>query len=88
MRKILFTTTISILTMFSFTRCSLSHKAKRNPDKIIHGYVAPGFEEVKEEYINNFIHRKENGSAITIYYKGDKVVDLWGEYRDALTNKE
>jgi len=79
---------ISTLIIFSFTHCSLSYKAKRNPESVIKGYVAPGFEEVKEEYINNFIHRKENGSALTIYYKGEKVVDLWGGYRDALTNKE
>lgn len=76
---------ISIFVILAFSQCTLSYKVKRNPDHIIHGYVAPGFEEVKEEYIRNYTKRKENGSALTIYYRGAKVVDLWGGYSDALT---
>ena len=78
----------SVIPVLLFTQCSLSYKVKRNPDKVIHGYVAPGFEEVKEEFKNNYIYRDENGSAITIYYEGEKVVDLWGGYRDALFKKK
>jgi len=77
-----------IVLFIAFSGCSLSYKARRNPDKIIHGYVAPGFEEVKEEFIKNYIHKDENGSALAIYYKGEKVVDLWGGYRDVLTRKK
>jgi CubicO group peptidase (beta-lactamase class C family) len=49
----------------------------------IHGTVASGFEEVKREFERNFTHRKELGAACAIYYRGQKVVDLWGGYRDA-----
>ena len=79
------------LTIFPFiflSHCSVSNKAKKNPDDIVHGYVAPGFEEVKEEFIRNYTQRKENGSAISIYYKDEKVVDLWGGYRNALTKSK
>ncbi len=48
----------------------------------IHGNVAPGFETVQTEFARNFTERGELGSACTIYYRGDKVVDLWGGYRD------
>ncbi|TCK89153.1 CubicO group peptidase (beta-lactamase class C family) [Natranaerovirga hydrolytica] len=47
----------------------------------ISGDVAQGFEPVKEEFQNNFHKRKELGAACTIFYKGEKVVDLWGGYR-------
>jgi len=30
----------------------------------------------------NFTERGELGAACTIYYRGEKVVDLWGGYRD------
>ncbi|MDA3953131.1 MAG: serine hydrolase [Bacteroidales bacterium] len=76
------------LASLLLSQCSLSHKVKKHPEKMIHGYVSPGFEEVREEYIRNYTQRKENGSAITIYYKGEKVVDLWGGYRDALTKSK
>jgi CubicO group peptidase (beta-lactamase class C family) len=79
---------IAVLIIFIFNQCSTSYKAKKHPEEIVHGYVAPGFEEVKEEFIRNFVKRKENGSAISIYYKGEKVVDLWGGYRDALTKSK
>src|SRR5258708_18684813 len=48
----------------------------------IHGNVAPGFETVQTEFTRNFTERGELGAACTIYYRGDKVVDLWGGYRD------
>ena len=76
---------LSLIVSLLFSQCSLSYKAKTNPDVVVHGYVAPGFEDVKEEYIRNYTKRKENGSAVAVYYKGEKVVDLWGGYRDALT---
>lgn len=49
---------------------------------IIHGYVSPRFEKVKEEFERNFLEREEIGAACAIYHKGNKVVDLWGGYRD------
>ncbi|CAA9467975.1 MAG: Putative esterase [uncultured Rubrobacteraceae bacterium] len=54
--------------------------ATRTP---IHGDVAPGFEEVRREFEKNFAERGELGAACAIYHEGEKVVDLWGGYRDA-----
>ena len=48
----------------------------------IHGTVAPGFEEVETEFRKNVREQDELGAACAIYYKGEKVVDLWGGYRD------
>jgi len=78
---------LSIFPFIFFNQCSVSRKVKKQPDRLIHGYVAPGFEEVKEEFIKNFTDRKENGAACAIYYKGEKVVDLWGGYKDAISRE-
>ena len=53
--------------------------------QLINGCVAPGFEEVKNEFKRNFSKRGELGAACTVYYRGEKVVDLWGGYRDEKT---
>jgi CubicO group peptidase (beta-lactamase class C family) len=50
---------------------------------VIDGYVAPGFEAVREEFRANFARRGELGAAVAAYVGGTKVVDLWGGYRDA-----
>jgi CubicO group peptidase (beta-lactamase class C family) len=50
---------------------------------VIDGYVAPGFEDVREEFRRNFIDRGELGAAVAAYVGGEKVVDLWGGYRDS-----
>src|SRR5215204_561251 len=48
----------------------------------VNGEVAPGFESVGEEFERNFAERGELGAACAIYHEGEKVVDLWGGYRD------
>ncbi len=50
--------------------------------RLVHGYVAPGFEAVRLEFENNFAFRKEIGAAFAVYHRGQKVVDLWGGFRD------
>ncbi|MDG5788837.1 serine hydrolase [Evansella sp. AB-P1] len=50
--------------------------------QLVYGEVALGFEKVKEEFKRNFVEREELGAACTIYYKGEKVVDLWGGLRE------
>ncbi|MEA2431466.1 MAG: hypothetical protein QOI19_1939, partial [Thermoleophilaceae bacterium] len=50
---------------------------------VISGSVAPGFEEVRDEFRRNFVDRGELGAAVAAYVHGEKVVDLWGGYRDA-----
>ncbi len=55
-----------------------------NPS-MIHGQVAPGFEAVEREFRTNFAERGDIGAACAVYHRGEKVVDLWGGYRDAKT---
>jgi CubicO group peptidase (beta-lactamase class C family) len=45
------------------------------------GWVAPGFEEVQVEFDRNFAERGEIGAAVAAYWRGEKVVDLWGGRR-------
>ncbi|NOT41490.1 MAG: beta-lactamase family protein [Alphaproteobacteria bacterium] len=45
------------------------------------GQVAPGFEEVRDEFERNFAERGEIGAAVAVYWRGEKVVDLWGGRR-------
>lgn len=47
----------------------------------IDGRVAPGFEEVRVEFERNFAERDEIGAAVAAYWRGEKVVDLWGGRR-------
>lgn len=53
----------------------------------ISGFVKPEFEAVKEAFIENFELRNELGAACCIYYKGEKVVDLWGGIRNEDTEE-
>ena len=50
---------------------------------MVQGYVAPGFEEVRDEFARNFRRRREVGAACAAYHRGQKVVDLWGGVRHA-----
>lgn len=43
--------------------------------------MAPGFEEVRAEFERNFRERGEIGAAVAAYWRGEKVVDLWGGRR-------
>ncbi len=54
-------------------------------ESLLHGQVSPGFEPVQAEFRRNFAERDELGAACAAYYKGQKVVDLWGGYRDRQT---
>lgn len=45
------------------------------------GFVAPGFEEVRAEFERNFSERGEIGAAVAAYWRGERVVDLWGGRR-------
>jgi CubicO group peptidase (beta-lactamase class C family) len=41
-------------------------------------WFAPGFEAVAAECDRNFLERGEIGAAVAAYWRGEKVVDLWG----------
>jgi len=45
------------------------------------GSIAQGFEEVRTEFERNFAERGEIGAAVAAYWRGEKVVDLWGGRR-------
>jgi CubicO group peptidase (beta-lactamase class C family) len=47
------------------------------------GFARPGFEAVREAFIENFDRREELGAACCVYHRGEKVVDLWGGIRKA-----
>jgi CubicO group peptidase (beta-lactamase class C family) len=47
----------------------------------VDGSVAAGFEEVRTEFERNFAERGEIGAAVAAYWRGEKVVDLWGGRR-------
>ena len=49
---------------------------------MIDGFVAPGFEAVRDAFETNFERRGELGAACAAYIAGEPVVDLWGGHRD------
>jgi len=53
----------------------------------VHGHVSPGFEGVLHAFVNNFEQREELGGACCAYYRGVKVVDLWGGIRNQQTGE-
>ncbi len=53
----------------------------------IDGWVAPGFEEVRDVFQANFDAGVEVGAAFGAYHRGAKVVDLWGGIADVRTEE-
>jgi len=49
----------------------------------INDKVEDGFELVRDVFKSNFEQNNECGSAVSVFLKGRKVVDLWGGYQDA-----
>jgi len=74
---------LPLFALLLLSQCTLKHIIKKNPGQLIHGSVAPGFEPVKQQFIENFISHGEKGAALAVYYNGKMVVDLWGGYRNA-----
>ena len=64
-------------------RRALSYQPLEHFD--INGFVEPGYEPVRQAFIDNFRHRAELGGAVCVYRDGEKVVDLWGGVRDRAT---
>ena len=48
----------------------------------IHGFVAPGFETVREVFERNFTDDIEVGASFCAIVDGETVADLWGGYQD------
>ena len=51
------------------------------------GFTAAGFEGVGHAFAENFTRRGELGGACCAYYRGRKVVDLWGGIRNRSTGE-
>src|SRR5246127_1515488 len=49
----------------------------------IQGSWAPGFERVRDAFLENFALRNEVGAAVAAWVDGDLVVNLWGGTADA-----
>lgn len=61
--------------------------AKPSTGVRIEGHVSPGFEPVREAFVENFLRRRELGGACCVYHRGEKVVDLWGGVRHEATGE-
>jgi len=53
----------------------------------IFGDVSEGFDVVRDAFTENFTRRGELGGACCVYYRGRKVVDLWGGIRNKVTGE-
>jgi CubicO group peptidase (beta-lactamase class C family) len=53
----------------------------------VQGHVSPGFEAVRDAFIQNFSRRRELGGACCVYHHGEKVVDIWGGSRNESTGE-
>jgi CubicO group peptidase (beta-lactamase class C family) len=53
---------------------------------VVDGHVARGFEAVRDVFEDNFNRRGELGGACCAYYRGEKVVDIWGGVRNKVTS--
>jgi CubicO group peptidase (beta-lactamase class C family) len=53
----------------------------------IDGWVAPGFENVREAFTKNIESGADLGAAFTAYHHGQPIVDLWGGVADEATGR-
>ena len=53
----------------------------------VSGSIRPGFEAVRDAFVENFERRSELGAACCVYHRGEKVVDLWGGIRNKATGE-
>ncbi len=53
----------------------------------IHGFVEAGYGAVMDAFLANFRLRHDVGAACAAYVDGRPVVDLWGGFADARTNR-
>jgi CubicO group peptidase (beta-lactamase class C family) len=53
----------------------------------VQGHASAGFEAVREAFASNFARRRESGGACCVYWRGKKVVDLWGGFRNKKTGE-
>jgi CubicO group peptidase (beta-lactamase class C family) len=54
---------------------------------VIAGEVDEGFGKIADAFRRNLLNGKEIGAAVAVYRDGVKVVDLWGGYRNGITQE-
>jgi CubicO group peptidase (beta-lactamase class C family) len=54
---------------------------------VVGGFVAPGFESVREAFLENLRERGELGAAFAVARGDEPVVDLWGGIADRATGR-
>jgi CubicO group peptidase (beta-lactamase class C family) len=54
------------------------------PAELVHGDVDEGYGPVADAFRRNFAERGEIGASVAVFRDGQKVVDLWGGYRDGV----
>ena len=69
------------VTLLRRLHSGIGERKRQLVKRDIGGRVAPGFEEVRAEFERNFVERGEIGAAVAAYWRGEKVVDLWGGRR-------
>ena len=53
----------------------------------IDGWVAPGFEGVRDAFAENFAQHGDKGASLGVYVDGEPKVDLWGGTADVSTGR-
>jgi CubicO group peptidase (beta-lactamase class C family) len=53
----------------------------------VHGSVAPGFEPVRDAFVDNLDSGRDVGAAFAAYHHGRKVVDIWGGTADVASGR-
>ena len=66
---------------------ALFSPARRSHDVSVQGFVGAGFERVRAAFVENLTRRHELGGACCAYYRGEKVVDVWGGIRNKSTGE-
>jgi len=62
----------------------MAHKVRVSPD-LVGGDVDEGYGKVADAFRRNLSSGQEIGAAVAVYREGRKVVDLWGGYRNGIT---
>jgi CubicO group peptidase (beta-lactamase class C family) len=60
-----------------------THHLSSHPQHVVSGLCAPGFEGVRDAFLQNFVDSDELGASLAIEIDGQPVLDLWGGYADA-----
>ncbi|MCB9592681.1 MAG: beta-lactamase family protein [Sandaracinaceae bacterium] len=53
----------------------------------VHGSYAHGFGPLARQFARHFEHGKEVGAGLTVFHRGELVVDVWGGYADAASKR-